>query len=163
MIYHSLCQTLLTVRSICSFALLDRWGLGLEVIRPYVSPFLVARCYLVKSLACLSFSFIWHGNSSFFYVFFPPLDQRNNAWDYVITDENGIGQGVYVLEQSLDAEVDWGIFGQWSWFQFSLQQTDGSPYKETLRLNPRQQDFKHSTVSEDIIPVQPRFALAVNL
>ncbi len=95
-----------------------------------------------------------YGLAVFRFVLFHALDDRDNAWDYMFTDGNGIGLGKYILEQSVDADVDWGIFGQWSWFQFSLQQTDGSPYKESLRLNPRQQDFKHSTVSEEIIPVE---------
>ncbi len=72
----------------------------------------------------------------------------------MFTEEKDIKQGTYVLEQSVDAEVDWGIFMQWSWMQFSLQQTDGGTYKESLRLNQHKQDYKHPTVSEEIFPVE---------
>ena len=61
---------------------------------------------------------------------------------------------MYVLEQSIDAEVDWGMFQSWGWFQFSLQQTDIDPYKESIRLNKNKQDYEHTTVFVEVDPVE---------
>ncbi len=61
---------------------------------------------------------------------------------------------MYVLEQSVQAEIDWGIFQSWGWFQFSLQQTDIDPYKETIRLNKNKQDYEHTTESVVVDPVK---------